>query len=321
MTTQQVETATVIGTITGTGNATVIVTARDMSGSPKTVSVAVTSGDSASVVGGLIRTALAFDLNVAATFLVSGSGANVVLTAHLARANDSTLNISIANGTCTGLTAAPTSTNTTAGDGLENAYCTLAQVKNADIINFGTTPTTAHDVVLEDTINAVSRAIDNKTSKRFYTVSETRYYTAETSSVIFVDDIASSSGVSLYTDDDGDGTYENTWTSSDYFLAPINANLNGHAYNMIKIKPLGDFTFPTIDNGVKLTASFGFYSSIPDPINIACRMWVNRLFARYKTTLGVVGASAIGELRMNIPNFDGDIIELLQPYIPLVPTP
>ena len=136
MTTKQVETATVLGTVTGTGNATVTVTARGMTNSPKAVSVAVTSGDTASIVGGLVRTALAFDVDVAALFLISGSGANVVLTKHVAIANDTTLNIAIANGTCTGLTAAPTSTNTTAGDGLTNAYCTLAEVKVDDILKF-----------------------------------------------------------------------------------------------------------------------------------------------------------------------------------------
>src|SRR5215207_5401759 len=99
MTTKQVETAVVVGTVTGTGNATVTVTALGMGNTPKAISVAVTSGDTASIVGGLVRTALAFDADVAALFIVSGSGANVVLTKHVAAANDSTLNIAITNGT------------------------------------------------------------------------------------------------------------------------------------------------------------------------------------------------------------------------------
>jgi len=112
---KQVETATVAGTVTGDGNATVIVTAANMDGSPVTVSVAVLNGDTASAVGGKIRTALAADATVGDFFTVSGSTTSVVLTVKSARANDATLNISIANGTCTGLTAAPTSANTTAG--------------------------------------------------------------------------------------------------------------------------------------------------------------------------------------------------------------
>ncbi|MCI0552562.1 MAG: hypothetical protein L0287_16550, partial [Anaerolineae bacterium] len=50
-----------------------------------------------------------------ALFAVSGTGANVILTRLAPAANDATLNISINNGTCIGLTPTPTSANTTAG--------------------------------------------------------------------------------------------------------------------------------------------------------------------------------------------------------------
>lgn len=113
--TPQVETATAVGTVTGSGNAAVVVTAAGMTGSPKTIPVAVLENDTASVVGGKIRTALAADVDVTALFAVSGTGANVVLTRLAPAANDATLNISIDNDTCTGLTTAATSTNTTAG--------------------------------------------------------------------------------------------------------------------------------------------------------------------------------------------------------------
>jgi hypothetical protein len=111
----QVETATAVGTVTLDGNATVVVTAAGMTGSPKTINVAVLDTDTASIVGGKIRAVLAADAAVIALFSVSGTGANVVLTALTTRANDATLNISIDNGTCTGLTTAATSVDTTAG--------------------------------------------------------------------------------------------------------------------------------------------------------------------------------------------------------------
>lgn len=112
---QQVETATVLGTVTGSGNATLVMTALNMVNSPKTISVAVVNGDSATSVATKIRTALNADTDVNNFFTIGGSGADVSLTTKTARANDTTLNLSIANGTCTGLTAAPTSANTTAG--------------------------------------------------------------------------------------------------------------------------------------------------------------------------------------------------------------
>jgi hypothetical protein len=111
----QVETATVVGTIVDAGDAAVTVTAAGMTGTPKTINVAVAALDTAAQVAGKIRTALGLDAAVIALFTVGGASATVTLTRIAPAANDGTLNISIDNGTCTGLTTAATSANTTAG--------------------------------------------------------------------------------------------------------------------------------------------------------------------------------------------------------------
>jgi hypothetical protein len=313
MSVQQVETATVVGTITQTGNATVTITSRDLTGSPLAISVAVTDTDTASIVGGLIRTALAFNQYVAAQFLVSGAGANVVLTKHVAAANDSTLNIAIANGTCTGLTAAPTSTNTTAGDGLSNAYCAILELRNTDVIKFQSATDTSHDDLLTDVINAVSRKIDDYTGRRFYAASETRYYTARDPYCLKVHDISSTSGVTIETDLNGDGVFEYTWSSTDYNLAPYNALSYGWAFTEIERTPQGIYTFPLIRRGTKVTASFG-WASVPSQVNIACILQSNRIWSRFKTPLGMAGASAVGTITMNISKLDPDVCEMLDQY-------
>lgn len=111
----QVETATAVHNITGSGNAAVTITAAGMTGSPKTINVAVLNGDTPAVWAGKVRAALRLDAAVTAMFTVSGSGATIVLIRKSPAANDGTLNIALANGTCTGITAAPTSVNTTTG--------------------------------------------------------------------------------------------------------------------------------------------------------------------------------------------------------------
>jgi hypothetical protein len=111
----QVNTATVIGTCTQSGNATVVVTAAGMTGTPKTYNVAVLNNDTASQMAAKIITALAADAALTALYAVSGTGATVVLTAIVPAANDATLNISTANGTCLGVTTAASSVATTAG--------------------------------------------------------------------------------------------------------------------------------------------------------------------------------------------------------------
>ena len=113
--TGQVEENTVVGVITGAGNASVVVTANGMTGTPKTLSVAVLLGDDESAVAEKIRQALSADADVSGFFTVSGSGADVTLTAKTANYNDTTMNLSIDNGTCTGLTAKPASTTLTEG--------------------------------------------------------------------------------------------------------------------------------------------------------------------------------------------------------------
>lgn len=133
--TAQVETATAAGTISGSGNASVVVTASGMTGSPKTISVAVTNGDTAATWAGKVRTALAADSAVSALFTVGGSTTAISLTRKATTsysisgstvsvypANDATLNISLDNGTCTGITTAGTSANTTAGVATAGVY-------------------------------------------------------------------------------------------------------------------------------------------------------------------------------------------------------
>lgn len=131
--TAQVETATAAGSITTSGNATVTVTAAGMTGSPKAISVAVLSGDTAAQWAAKVRTALAADADVSAMFEVGGTTTAIVLTRkpthtftvpdgsggttslYIYAANDGTLNIALADDTSAGITEAATSANTTAG--------------------------------------------------------------------------------------------------------------------------------------------------------------------------------------------------------------
>lgn len=131
---KQIETATVVGTIGTAGNATVIVTAVGVTGTPVTFSVAVLSGDNAITVATKIITALKLNASLVSKYSIEQSGASIIMTSVSALANDATLNISINNGTCTGLTPALTSTNTLAG---------IAFSKLVDIVNYpdmGATP-------------------------------------------------------------------------------------------------------------------------------------------------------------------------------------
>lgn len=111
----QVETAVIVGTITGSGNATFTITSALVTGSPLAVSVAVLVDDTPTLVASKAATTLNANAAVSAHFVASSSAENLILTAKKAAANDATLNIAYTNGTCTGLTPDATSNDTTAG--------------------------------------------------------------------------------------------------------------------------------------------------------------------------------------------------------------
>jgi phage tail sheath gpL-like len=161
--TKQVETATVVGTVgaSGAGNATVVITSPLLPGGSKTLSVAVANNDTASQVAAKIRTALAADGDVNDAFTVGGSGANIVLTALSPAANDATLNVSVDNGTSTGLTAAPTSVNTTAGvaGGANSMICMVKEATKIAADNTALSSITTDPFVACATIGQVNRDI------------------------------------------------------------------------------------------------------------------------------------------------------------------
>jgi hypothetical protein len=114
--TQQVETATVVAAsgATSNGNLVVTVTAAGLVGSPLAVNVPLTTAaDTAAKVATAIRAALGAVSAITDLFTVLDTDDDFDLTRNVPVANDATLNIAIAAGL--GVTAALTSTNTTAG--------------------------------------------------------------------------------------------------------------------------------------------------------------------------------------------------------------
>lgn len=151
--TLQVETITcTAGESTGAGNITMAITAAGMTGSPKDVVVPVALSDGVNEVALAVRTALAADTDVSAFFDISGSAADVVMTAKVAIANDATMAFGFTDTDSTGVTFG-SSTNTTAGVAASTAAEIAEIVKdalNADgtIGAFFTATRSGDDVIL-----------------------------------------------------------------------------------------------------------------------------------------------------------------------------
>lgn len=191
-----------------------------------------------------------------------------------------------------------------------NGYTTLATLKSRISISDET-----DDTELERIVTAVSRAIDDYCGRRFYAAAETRYYTAQHSDRLMVDDLLSIT--TLSTDDDGDRNYENNWAETDYYLYPDNAALDGQPYWRIDVDgDNGDYTFPVgVRRGVKVVGSFGFCAtgSHPAPVEEACLIQSSRLFRRKDAPFGVAGSGEFGQT-MIIARLDPDVKMLLGPY-------
>jgi Phage gp6-like head-tail connector protein len=173
-----------------------------------------------------------------------------------------------------------------------HGYCTLAQLK----VELGLGDT-EDDSTLERIITSVSREIENFCGgRRFYALSETRYYTARWDNDLLVDDVLTVS--SLATDQDGDRIYETVWATTDYDLYPLNATLDGGPYWKIGVAPNGNYWFPAgVPRGVKLTGSFGYATTTPAEIEQAC-LFQSALAARAKDSpTGVIGG---GEFQTQI---------------------
>jgi hypothetical protein len=191
-----------------------------------------------------------------------------------------------------------------------NAYATLAELKTEIGISDST-----DDGALELALDTASRWLDEKCGWRFFTTGtdESRYYTAEHAHRLAVPE-GLISLTTLACDQDGDRTYEETWTvTTDYDLTPDNAALDGEPYTHIEIAPLGRYGFSKWRKGVKLTGKFGYAATAPKPIKRACVLKAQQLFMRKDMPFGVMSASAVGTVSMKIPQ-DADILSAVTNY-------
>src|SRR5215510_5722003 len=170
---------------------------------------------------------------------------------------------------------------------MANAYASHTELMDRLGISIGDD----REGTLAAVIEAASRWIDRQCGRRFYAVSETRYYTLtdphQGGTTLKVDDCL---GVtSLLTDNNGDGVFETTWTTgTDYYLQPRNAPLDSLPYtNITRTSLTGRFYFPAYQEAIQVTGSFG-YSTLanrPLPIRELC-LDIAVLMAGYSTVVG-----------------------------------
>ncbi len=194
-----------------------------------------------------------------------------------------------------------------------NGYCTLAELRT----HLGDTGAKLPTADLERAINSTSRAINNWTGRRFWqdpTVT-TRTYRPKETSVAWVEDISTKTGLIIQSDTGGNYSYSETWTTDDYDLYPSDDDQNDPtAYAWWRVKAVGTRAFITSSRRktLKVTARFG-WSGVPEEVNQACLIKASSLFSRRDAVFGIAGYGEFGPVR--ITRRDPDVIELLDDYV------
>jgi hypothetical protein len=143
---------------------------------------------------------------------------------------------------------------------MSNLYNDLTTIKGQ--LQIASTDTN-DDAILLILLEAASRAIDNWVKRFFYVQEGTRYYDGA-DQMLFLDDVLTIT--TFKTDDDLDGTYENSWTADeDYQLYPLPGQINEYPKLRAEISTRETSEFTTFNNGAKkgvqIVGTFGFADS------------------------------------------------------------
>lgn len=191
-------------------------------------------------------------------------------------------------------------------------YTTLSEVKSILRIT-----DTVDDSLLNTCIEAASRQIDSHCERVFTSGTATRVYAPMDSYMVEIDDLISLT--SLKTSTDADGSFDTTWTTTDYQLEPLNGIAGGSYTPYTHIRAVGDYLFPSVswpnpygEATVEVTGVFGYATAVPADIKQAANLLAIRQYKRYDSPLGVAGFGDIGVIRVS--RIDPDIESLLGPY-------
>ena len=174
------------------------------------------------------------------------------------------------------------------------------------------------DSLINAAVESASRLIDGYCGRSFFAAgSATRLFVAYDSYVVQIDDLAGTANLVITSDTSADGTFDTTWTTTDYQLEPLNQiadGLTGWPYT--RIRAIGDYVWPSVGGEalVKVSASNWGWPAVPDPIEQACVIQSLRIFKRLDSPLGVLGFDGAGVTVRVGRGLDPDVMQMIDPY-------
>ena len=174
------------------------------------------------------------------------------------------------------------------------------------------------DIQLDLAASAASSWVTSWCGRGFNKAAEAsaRTFHASNSGLVWVDDIATASGLIVATDDTDDGAYETTWASTDYQLEPLNGmvdGMSGWPYTRIRAVESTTYPYTTSRPAVQVTAVWG-WPAVPDAVKQATMILAARIYKRRDSAEGVLGGFGdFGPVRVGT-RLDPDVEMLLSPY-------
>jgi hypothetical protein len=165
-----------------------------------------------------------------------------------------------------------------------NAYADVVTFKSPE---YAAITDKTEQVRFRKLLENASRYLDKRCGRHFYCKEETRYFDGADRQLV-IDDLLSLT--TIKTDEDGDGVFENTLASTDYFIYP----LNGYPKYWLEINPNGDYSsFATgIQKGVEIVGVWGYGDSATPYADAGTD--VNGAVAAADTTITVDDGSVFG---------------------------
>lgn len=206
-----------------------------------------------------------------------------------------------------------------------NGYCDVQDLQDQLDVTSG-----ADDLQLDLAIGAASRAVDAWCNRRFYadTAVSTRYYEAVGPAIqrytytmtdsrwVEVDDFWTTTGLVVATDLADSGSFDTTWSASDYELEPRNGIAGGReGWPYTEIHATNRLVFPgprLHRRRVAVTAKWG-WASVPEEVKLATILKAVRLYRRKFSPDGTIGGFELPVVKINARE-DPDVAALLAPF-------
>ena len=158
------------------------------------------------------------------------------------------------------------------------------------------------DQRITDALLGASRGIDKHCGRQFNKAGSvsSRIYRPEGHNVVKVDDFYTTTGLIVAVDQDDDGVFETTWSTSNYQLEPLNGVVDGDpGWPWYTIRAVGGAQFPCSSSGratVRVTADWG-WATVPEPVKAACRIVAIEAYKLPEAPFGIAG---FGDFAMRV---------------------